>query len=104
MKDRIPTYAGRVKMTPVPNSPNTYDMERADEPKQEGTPLNSSTLLGTDILNELSLGQDATPADVFVMINSKLNSKAPAHTWGTEDIEAGSASTEPTGTLHLVIE
>ena len=29
---------------------------------------------------------------------------APAHTWGTEDIEAGSPSTEPTGTLHLVIE
>lgn len=29
---------------------------------------------------------------------------APAMTWGTEDIEAGSPSTEPTGTLHLVIE
>ena len=29
---------------------------------------------------------------------------APAHTWGTEDIVAGSPSTEPTGTLHLVIE
>ena len=29
---------------------------------------------------------------------------APALTWGTEDIEAGSPSTEPTGTLHLVIE
>lgn len=29
---------------------------------------------------------------------------APAHTWGTEDIEAGSASTEPNGSLHFVIE
>ena len=29
---------------------------------------------------------------------------APAHTWGTADITAGSASTEPNGTLHLVIE
>jgi hypothetical protein len=29
---------------------------------------------------------------------------APAHTWGTEDIEAGSPSNEPTGTIHLVIE
>ena len=32
------------------------------------------------------------------------NSKAPAYTYGTEDIEAGSASTEPNGTLHFVYE
>lgn len=29
---------------------------------------------------------------------------APAYTYGEEDIEAGSVSTEPTGTLHFVIE
>lgn len=29
---------------------------------------------------------------------------APAHTWGTTDIVAGSPSSEPNGTLHLVIE
>jgi hypothetical protein len=29
---------------------------------------------------------------------------APAYTYGTEDIEAGSASTAPTGTLHFVYE
>lgn len=29
---------------------------------------------------------------------------APQYTYGTEDIEAGSTSTEPNGTLHFVIE
>lgn len=29
---------------------------------------------------------------------------APAYTYGTEYIEAGSASTEPTGTLHFIYE
>ena len=32
------------------------------------------------------------------------NTKAPSHTWGTADITAGSSSSEPNGTLHLVIE
>ena len=39
-------------------------------------------------------------------VDNKISSisAAPTHTWGTTDITAGSASTEPTGTLHLVIE
>lgn len=32
------------------------------------------------------------------------NGKAPAYTYGTEDIEAGTASPHPTGTLHFVYE
>ena len=30
--------------------------------------------------------------------------KAPMYTYGTEEIEAGSPSTEPEGSLHFVIE
>lgn len=37
-------------------------------------------------------------------VNALLANKAPAHTYGTTDITAGSASSEPEGTLHLVIE
>lgn len=40
VKDRIPTYPGRVRMTPVEGQPNTYDMVRADEPIEPGTPMN----------------------------------------------------------------
>lgn len=38
--DRVPTYPGRVTMTPVPGKANTYDMVRADEPVVAGTPVN----------------------------------------------------------------
>lgn len=40
IKDRIPTYPGRVRLIPVPGQVNTYDMVRADEPIEPGTPLN----------------------------------------------------------------
>ena len=38
--DRIPTYPGRVRLTPVSGSADTYDLVRADQAIQEGTPLN----------------------------------------------------------------
>lgn len=73
MKDRIPTYAGRVKLIPVPNQPNTYDAVRADEPVQEGTPLNKQTILSAEVEEEYGLGEDATPSDVFLAIKEKLD-------------------------------
>lgn len=42
--DRVPTYAGRVKMTPVSGQTNVYDLERADSPITEGTPINAALL------------------------------------------------------------
>jgi hypothetical protein len=35
-------------------------------------------------------------------VDTKLGKKAPMYTFGTENIEAGSASTEPNGTIHFV--
>lgn len=115
MKDRIPTYAGRVKLTPVENQPNIYDMERADKPLQEGTPLNKNTFLSDNTASQLGLSDNATPDDALSLLNSKrqefeenvrnlLNGKAPMYTYGTQDIEAGTASAEPEGTLHFVYE
>jgi hypothetical protein len=40
VKDRIPTYPGRVKLIPVEGQPFTYDMVRSDEPIEVGTPIN----------------------------------------------------------------
>ena len=40
--DRVPLYPGRVKLTPVSGQANTYDMVRADQPTQEGTPINKA--------------------------------------------------------------
>ena len=42
-KDRVPKYAGRVKLTPVSGQNNIYTMERADEPTEQGTPLDKAT-------------------------------------------------------------
>lgn len=41
--DRVPTNAGRVKLTPVSGMANTYDMVRADNPRVVGTPLDKAT-------------------------------------------------------------
>lgn len=45
MKDRVPLYPGRVILNPVSGQENTYDLTRADQPQQEGTPLNKANLL-----------------------------------------------------------
>lgn len=45
MKDRTPKFPGRVKMTPVAGQTDTYDMTRADDPDDTGTPFNTRTML-----------------------------------------------------------
>ena len=43
-KDRVPRKPGRVKITPENGTAYFATMERADEPLQEGTPLNAGYL------------------------------------------------------------
>lgn len=64
MKDRVPTYPGRVTLTPVSGQTNTYDMARADAPVEAGMPLNKSTLMPDALATALGLDPEtATPAD-----------------------------------------
>lgn len=66
-QNRVPLYPGRVTMTPVSGQANTYDMERADQPTQEGTPLNRDTLrkLQADIRTyPIASGQSISAGDV----------------------------------------
>lgn len=67
MKDRVPKYPGRVKLTPVSGTENTYDMVRADEPEEVGTPINKQTLLTDETAELLGLDPDdnPTPNDAF---------------------------------------
>ena len=65
MQDREPTYPGRVTLTPVYGLANTYDMERADRPTQEGTPLNKANLLS-----------DATAAAIKALLASQAEDPA----------------------------
>ena len=68
MQDRVPTYPGRVKLIPVQGQENTYDMERADQPTQVGTPLNKASLLKDSTAALFGLGTDAVPDDVFTFL------------------------------------
>lgn len=52
-KDRVPTYPGRIKLSPVEGQPDTFVMERADEPIEPGTPINKAAL-DSIMLNRLT--------------------------------------------------
>ena len=67
MKDRLPKYPGRVKLTPVPDAENIYDMERADEPEEKGTPLNKQSLLTDEAAESIGLDpkNNPTPNDAM---------------------------------------
>lgn len=68
MQDRVPLYPGRVTLTPVAGQANTYDMTRADQPIQEGTPLNKATLLKDYTANLLGLPNTAVPDDALLAL------------------------------------
>lgn len=68
MQDRVPLYPGRVKMTPVAGQANTYDMVRADDPTQAGTPLNKATLLKDATAALYGLGTGAVPDEVLAAL------------------------------------
>ena len=72
MQDRISTYPGRVKLVPVQGHENTYDMTRADDPSQPGTPLNKATFLKDATAALYGLNADAVPDDVLADIAPKL--------------------------------
>lgn len=82
MQDREPTYPGRVTLTPVYGLANTYDMERADQPLQEGTPLNKASLLKDATAALFGLGTDAVPDDVLSQIYAFENNLGNMWVWG----------------------
>ena len=65
MKDRDPLYPGRVTLTPVSGQANTFDMVRADDPTQAGTPLNKATFLKDATAALYGLGESAVPDNVL---------------------------------------
>ena len=80
MKDRISRYPGRVELTPVPGQPNVFDLHRADEPIEEGTPLNKASLLTDATATLYGYGKDAVPDDVLISIKAMLDEKAKIST------------------------
>lgn len=73
MEDRTPKYPGRIKLTPVPGQADTYDMIRADEATQAGTPMNKATFLKDTTAALFEMGADAVPDEIFQKIRAIFN-------------------------------
>lgn len=79
MVDRAALHPGRVKLVPVEGAVNTFDMTRADEPIQAGTPLNKGTLLSEPVASKLGLSGSATPSDALnALVDKKANKQQSA--------------------------
>ncbi len=72
MQDRVPLYPGRVTLTPVAGQANTYDMARADQPTQEGTPLNKATLLKDATAAKFGKDTGAVPDEVLDVLSKSI--------------------------------
>lgn len=74
MQDRVPLYPGRVTLTPVSGQANTFDLVRADQPTQDGTPLNKASLLKDATAALYGLPNTAVPDDVLSKIKTLIDS------------------------------
>jgi hypothetical protein len=75
MKDRVPLYPNRVKLTPVQGKDGVYEMVRDDSPTQIGTPLNKSTLMNEAVEKAYGLGEDNTLSDALLSLIPANNLK-----------------------------
>ena len=97
MQDRVPLYPGRVTLTPVSGQANTFDLVRADQPTQEGTPLNKASLLKDATAALFGLGTDAVPDDILSLLSksmmAQVSGKYTRHVGTNADRPVGSTVT-----------
>ena len=91
MRNRIPTFPNRIKLKAIEGQTDTYDMERADEPVEEGTPLNVATLFSDEAANIWGL-TDATPNDAFIKIKEELDKNTKWHIIGENETTSDNVS------------
>ena len=82
MKDRIPTQPGRVKITHADGTSEYVTWERADDPTQEGTPINKATLFADAMGTRYGL-PDATPSKGFEMLVKEWSVSVPKSGWSS---------------------
>lgn len=73
MQDRIPTYPGRTKITHADGTVEYVTIERADEAVQDGTLINTLTLLAPETASKYALpASTATPNMAFAILADAL--------------------------------
>lgn len=83
-KDRVPTYPGRIKLSPVADNPDTFVMERVDEPKVDGTPLNKAAF--DSIIHSRLTGRYYKPAVMQTKGETLISTVNPIPTSGWTDV------------------
>lgn len=81
--DRVPTYPGRVILTPV--SGNTYDMVRADSPTVEGTPIDKAAF--DSIIQSRLTGRYYTPTVSYGIVSNVTGTVSPVPKSGWVETE-----------------
>lgn len=89
MNDRIPTKPGRVLLTPEDGSSPFYaTITRADEPTQEGTPLNKANLLSDETEVAIwEVAQGRTVNDALKMLSDVAYGRVASLTLTVNDTE-----------------
>ena len=72
MKDRVPTYPGRVKLMPVDGQANIYDMTMADEPTQEGDAPVKEKLLKDNTAQQYGKDSSAVVDDILYVLRESV--------------------------------
>ena len=97
MQDRVPLYPGRVTLTPVSGQANTFDLVRADQPTQEGTPLNKASLLKDATAALFGKTNAAVPDDILNLLSkstlAQVSGKYTRHVGANADRLVGSTMT-----------
>ena len=89
MRDRNPRYPGRVRLMPVDEENHIYDLERADEPTQQGTPLDKNTLLRDETVARFGGNSDMTVDAAINAIMDELGLKIGDVVQTTGDVPDG---------------
>lgn len=100
MEDRVSLYPGRVKLEPVAGQTNVYDLTRADEPTQEGTPLSKASLLKDATAALYGLGTDAVPDEVLGALSKSIIGRAAAQDQNRVDVRLGAQALGSVVYLH----
>lgn len=102
MQDRVSLYPGRVKLEPVAGQANLYDLTRADQPTQEGTPLNKASLLKDTTAALYGLGADAVPDDALHLLSRFQRGLGNEYIWAKEQWNWEVVKSNSTYSLILV--
>ena len=103
MQDRVPLYPGRVTLTPVSGQANTYDLVRADQATQQGSPLIKATFLKDATAALYGLGTGAVPDDVLHLLSRFQSGLGNEYMWAkyTQSISyGGNLTTSQVNILH----